>query len=229
MKMDPIFTILVPTYHHGRILRHALDSILQQTTQDFEVFVICDGAVDEGRQIAWQYAHRDKRFRVLDRPKGARNGEVYRHEALLAAKGKFVCYLSDDDLWFPDHLQLMEQALANNDFVHSRYVAVMKKAKLIAIRSSLEDAGIRQRMSKGENFNILGPTIAGHRMDTYHRLPQGWAPAQEDVWSDLNMWRKFLRLDDITVSTIPVVTALILPSPFRTTMTLQEREAEIAF
>ncbi|KEK21640.1 hypothetical protein BAGA_27575 [Bacillus gaemokensis] len=43
------------------------------------------------------------------------------------------------------------------------------------------------------------------------------------------MWRKFLQLDDITFYTIPIVTALILPSPFRTTMTLQEREAETLF
>lgn len=41
------------------------------------------------------------RFHVLDRPKGTRHGELYRHEALQVAKGKFVCYLSDDDLWFP--------------------------------------------------------------------------------------------------------------------------------
>ncbi|MCE5170056.1 glycosyltransferase family 2 protein [Paenibacillus profundus] len=115
--MEPIFTILVPTYTHGRLLHFALDSILQQTCQQFEVFVICDGAVDEGRDIAWEYSRKDARFHVLDRPKGFRNGEVYRHEALQIAQGKFVCYLCDDDQWFPDHLEQMEQALARADFV----------------------------------------------------------------------------------------------------------------
>ncbi|ETT81421.1 MULTISPECIES: glycosyltransferase family A protein [Bacillus] len=57
----------------------------------------------------------------------ARNGEIYRHEALQLAKGKFVCYLSDDDSWFPDHLQYMEQALSKADFVHSRYMAIVNK------------------------------------------------------------------------------------------------------
>ncbi|WP_411829117.1 glycosyltransferase family 2 protein [Paenibacillus apiarius] len=46
--MEPVFSILVPTYTHGCLLRFALDSILQQTCQQFEVFVICDGAIDEG-------------------------------------------------------------------------------------------------------------------------------------------------------------------------------------
>ncbi|MGE6552289.1 hypothetical protein ACQKFK_25885 [Bacillus mycoides] len=43
------------------------------------------------------------------------------------AKGKFICYLSDDDSWFPDHLQYMEQALSKADFVHSGYMAIVNK------------------------------------------------------------------------------------------------------
>lgn len=77
-------------------------------------------------------------------------------------------------------------------------------------------------------YNIFGPTVAGHRIDTYRRLPEGWAPGPEDVWSDLHMWRKFLRLDNITFTTIPAVTALVFPSPCRTAMTLQERATESA-
>jgi glycosyltransferase involved in cell wall biosynthesis len=226
--MNPMFTILVPTFNHGSLLRFALDSILQQTCQNFEVSVICDGAVEEGREIAWRYARKDPRIHVIDRPKGARHGENYRHEVLQSAKGEFVCYLADDDLWFPDHLHQMRQALSNADFVHSRYVAVVHKEQMTAIHETLEDAEIRDRMLN-EEFNIFGPTIAGHRMDTYSRLPEGWSPGPEDVWSDLNMWRKFLQLENITFYTIPAVTALILPSPYRTSMTLQEREAETAF
>ncbi|WP_459502340.1 glycosyltransferase family 2 protein [Bacillus sp. C1] len=226
--INPLFTILVPTFNHGRLLQYALNSILQQTYQEFEVFIICDGAVEEGRKIAWEYARKDRRFRVFDRPKGLRNGEAHRHEALQNAKGQFVCYLGDDDLWFPDHLEHMKQALAKADFVHSRYVAVICEDKLKTIQYSLEDDIIRKRMLK-ELFNIFGPTIAGHRLDTYHRLPEGWNPGPDDVWSDLNMWRKFLQLDNIIFYTIPIVTALILPSPFRTNMTLEERETETLF
>ena len=225
--MDPMFTIVVPTYQHGCLLRYALQSIEQQTIQDFEVFIICDGAVDEGRDIAWEYARQDHRFRVWDRPKGARNGEAYRHEALLTARGKFVCYLSDDDLWFPHHLQRMKYALVKNDFVHSRYVAVSHEDNMVVIRESLDDDKIRELMMS-KKFNIFGPSIAGHRMDTYQRLPEGWAPGPDDIWSDLNMWRKFLRLEDIKIATIHEVTALILPSPFRAAMTLQDRESELA-
>ena len=40
----------------------------------------------------------DERVRFLDFPKGARHGELNRHEALREARGRIVCYLSDDDL-----------------------------------------------------------------------------------------------------------------------------------
>ncbi|WP_337098201.1 glycosyltransferase family 2 protein [Paenibacillus sp. YIM B09110] len=224
---NPTFTVLVPTYNHGRLLMYALNSILQQTVQSFEVFVICDGAVDEGRKLAWQYAVKDHRIHVIDRPKGARHGEAYRHEALLAAKGKYVCYLGDDDLWFPDHLHLMGQALATSDFVHSRYVAV-NNYNMDILRGSLENIEIRNRMLN-DRFNIVSPTIAGHRLEVYRRLPEGWSPSPLDIWTDLNMWRKFIRLEGITFSTIPVVTALLLPSPFRANLTLQEREQEMVY
>ncbi|MEW9182394.1 MULTISPECIES: hypothetical protein [Bacillus] len=122
----------------------------------------------------------------------------------------------------------MEKALNKADFVHSRYLAVIHNQMMTTIKESLEEAWVRNRMLQ-EPFNIFGPTIAGHRMDTYRCLPEGWAPGPKDVWSDLNMWRKFLLLNDVTFYTIPAVTALILPSPFRTSMTLEERKTETKF
>ncbi|OPH53093.1 hypothetical protein BC351_31945 [Paenibacillus ferrarius] len=227
MYMNPSFTILIPTFNHGYLLKYALDSILLQTNQNFEVFIICDGAVIEGRKTAWRYAFSDPRFNVVDRPKGDRHGEAYRHEALLSAKGKFVCYLGDDDLWFPDHLHQIEQALATCDFVHSRHTGVNDQNQVFSHYDSIENVEIRQRMLN-QKFNIFGPTVVGHRMETYRRLQEGWAPGPSDIWSDLNMWRKFIRLEEINFATIPAVTALFLPSPFRLKMTLKEREEEMA-
>ncbi|MFD6511013.1 glycosyltransferase family A protein [Bacillus sp. NPDC060175] len=79
---------------------------------------------------------------------GARNGEIYRHEASQLAKGKFVCYLSGDDSCFPDHLQYMEQALSKADFVHSRYMAIVNKEQMMAIQGSFEELETRDRMLK---------------------------------------------------------------------------------
>ncbi|MBB6694630.1 glycosyltransferase family 2 protein [Cohnella xylanilytica] len=223
----PLFSIVVPTYRNGRLLRYALDSVRNQSLSDYEVFVVCDSAVEEGREIAFEFARRDSRFRVLDRPKGARHGEAYRHEVLLAARGRYVGYLCDDDLWLPDHLRRMGQALERAEFVHSLY-AFFQGGRLSVFRNALEDPAIRELMLE-QPFNIFGPTAASHRLDTYFRLPEGWAPGPEGVWSDLNMWRKFLRLEHVVLSTVPEITSVSFPSSLRPSMTLEQREKETAY
>ncbi len=67
----------------------------------------------------------DVRVRFFDFPKGERHGELNRHEALGEAKGRIVCYLSDDDLLLPGHVVEMGRLLENADFAHSAPFAVM--------------------------------------------------------------------------------------------------------
>jgi len=54
----PKVSIIVPSYNHGRFLRQRLDSILQQTCQDFEVFVLDDASTDNTREVLAEYAAR---------------------------------------------------------------------------------------------------------------------------------------------------------------------------
>ena len=53
----------------------------------------------------------DPRVRWFDNPKGPRHGELHRHAALQEARGEIVCYLCDDDLWLPDHVERMRALL----------------------------------------------------------------------------------------------------------------------
>ncbi len=105
-------TVVVPTHDHGPTLRLSLASALAQTVEDIEVLVIGDGVPDVTREILADLGRRDERIRFFDHPKGPRNGEVYRHAALKDARGEVVCYLSDDDLWLPEHLETLVALLA---------------------------------------------------------------------------------------------------------------------
>src|SRR5205085_10416419 len=89
----------------------------------------------------------------------------------------------------------------------------------------LADPTARYRMLE-QRWNFFGPTVAGYRLSTYRRLPQGWAPAPEDIWCDLHMWRKFLRLEHITVGTRYSIQAIALENAGRQGMNLEERRAE---
>src|SRR5256885_5428375 len=88
-------------------------------SSDLEVFVIGDGVPDVTRELMAELAAADQRVRFFDHPKGPRHGERYRHAALHEARGEIVCYLCDDDLWLPGHVEHLRELLHESDFAHS--------------------------------------------------------------------------------------------------------------
>jgi hypothetical protein len=199
--------------------------VLAQTLADFELCVICDGAPPETIACAEDLARRDARVKVFAHPKGERHGEAWRHLALARSEARHVAHIGDDDLWFPDHLAEMDRLLATADFGNLLHVYVHPGGRIELLTDHLGRPETRRRMLS-EKYNTFGMSHAGYRMEAYRRLPQGWAPAPPDVWSDLHMWRKFLAMDGLTCATRAVVTALHFAAPQRTDVTLDERRAE---
>jgi glycosyltransferase involved in cell wall biosynthesis len=119
----PKFSIVVATYDTAEAhLRAALDSVLAQTYDNWELCVADDASPQpQVRRILQEYAARDARVRLTFR---AENGHISRatNSALEIADGDFVCLLDHDDLFTPD--ALFEMALLLNihpdaDFIYS--------------------------------------------------------------------------------------------------------------
>jgi len=103
----PLVSVILPTLNRPRGLERALQSLREQRLADFEVVVVNDGGPDP--------AHVLERFRDLllvplahERNKGA---AAARNTGLAAARGRYVAYLDDDDIIFPQHLQGLVRAL----------------------------------------------------------------------------------------------------------------------
>ena len=97
--MSPRVSVLIPCYNAERYLSAALDSVLAQTYQDFEIIVVDDGSTDDSAAVAARYP-RVRCFRH------AHSGiSVTRNLCLSKAKGEFVAFLDADDLWVPEKLE----------------------------------------------------------------------------------------------------------------------------
>jgi hypothetical protein len=162
---------------------------------------------------------------VYDFPKGERHGEAHRHTALCDATGDFVAHIADDDLWFPDHLKELGAHLSEVEFGNLFQVSAGRDGTLHPYVDDLADPSARRRMLE-QRWNFFGPTVAGYRLSTYRRLPQGWASAPSGVWCDLHMWRKFLRLASISVGTRFSIQSITLENAGRQGMSLEERRRE---
>ncbi|HEV7498488.1 MAG TPA: glycosyltransferase family A protein [Vicinamibacteria bacterium] len=99
--------VILPTYRRPHTIGAAIRSVLRQTHQDLTLHVVGDGCSEETEAVV--RACDDPRLRFQRFPKAAGFGYVHRNVVLKASAAPYVAYMTDDDLWFPDHL---ERALA---------------------------------------------------------------------------------------------------------------------
>jgi succinoglycan biosynthesis protein ExoW len=222
---SPLFTIILAINRPPLLLPFAIESALRQTVQDFELFIVCDGAPEETVKLAETYAAGDDRIKVYPFPKGQRHGEAHRDTALKDARSTYVAHLADDDLWLPNHLSELELLLKTCDFGNLLQTDVHPSGRIKLHTGSLGDPATRDRMLK-EKWNLFGPSTAGYRLEAYRALPVGWSPAPEDIWTDLHMWRRFLSFDGITANTRYSVQCIKITDSRRREMTLEERFEE---
>ena len=207
-------TVLVPTHDHGRTLLESVGTALEQTVTEIEVLIVGDGPSDETREAARKLSHADARVRYLEFAKGPRNGEIHRHAALEGARGRIVCYLSDDDLWLPDHVAAMEELLAGGvGFAHALPVRIEPDGSVGGWSVDLAVPYYRSQIAAGRNWIPL--SCGAHTVEAYRRLSAGWTTTPPGwIGTDVYMWRKLLAAGVSAVSgTRPTV--LVFPSPDR--------------
>ena len=105
--MDPAVTIVLPTFNRPRLLRRALASIAAQTFSDFEVIVIDDAGVDP-TSVVESFA--DEIDLKLIRHPHNQGVTIAQNTGIAAARGTFIAFLGDDDLYHPAHLATLHEA-----------------------------------------------------------------------------------------------------------------------
>ena len=103
------FSVIIPSYNSAAFLPQALDSLLSQTTGDFEIVVVDDGSTDDTQQILDAYAAKDPRVRCVRQENAGVSAA--RNNGLAAAKGDWVTFLDADDTYAPDTLQAFSTAI----------------------------------------------------------------------------------------------------------------------
>lgn len=93
--MEVKISIIIPVYNVEKYLRECLDSILNQSFQDFEIICVDDGSTDRSLAILQEYKTRDDRFVILQqRHSGA---GAARNNGIRLAEGKYIQFLDADD------------------------------------------------------------------------------------------------------------------------------------
>ena len=101
MEEEPFFSVIIPTYNRSQILIKTLQSVLEQTFQNFEVIIIDNGSTDNTEQVIKKVEDNRVHYRWQ---KGTGSPANPRNQGIKFSRGKWICLLDSDDLWFPNKL-----------------------------------------------------------------------------------------------------------------------------
>jgi GalNAc5-diNAcBac-PP-undecaprenol beta-1,3-glucosyltransferase len=223
--MPVVATVLIPTFNHGPTLRHSVGSALDQTVSDIEIFIVGDGVPDVTREIVADLISHDNRVRFFDNPKGPRTGEIHRHRALAEARGEIVCYLSDDDLWLPDHVETMRELLEKADYANALMLHLDAVDGLGVAPLDLSYPGERELVVMGRKGTSL--SSMAHTLEMYRRLPYGWRTTPRGIFTDYYMQQQLLGETWCRAVSSMRPTMLKFKSEDRTGWTLDQRVIEL--
>lgn len=112
MKNTPFFTVIIPTYNRAEFLGEAIKSVLSQTFQDFELIIVDDRSTESMQKVVDLYKDDRIAFMINSRSKGPAGA---RNSGMLEAKGKWIAFLDDDDVWLPQKLDLLYRKIRKAD------------------------------------------------------------------------------------------------------------------
>ena len=121
---SPDISIIVPVHNSAKYLGDCLDSLLNQTYQNFEIICVNDGSCDNSGLVLKKYAHKDKRIKIkISECHGVGNA---RNIGIDLAKGKYVFFMDSDDLLHKDTLSnfIKIATKTNADIICGKYKKV---------------------------------------------------------------------------------------------------------
>ena len=145
----PLISIVIATYNRSNILQYAIESVIRQTIDDWEVIVIGDCCTDDSESVVRSF--QDKRIHWHNLAENFGEQSYPNNVGVEKARGKYVCFLNHDDLYFPDHLELCLERIrdADADLVFAA-IAIAKPRSIDQLNLGKWDCQIRSVSPTGK-------------------------------------------------------------------------------
>lgn len=123
MENNVLISIVTPCYNASSVISQAIDSVVNQTYQNWEMLIVDDCSTDSSASIIKEYVEKDGRIKYFKTETASGSPSLPRNIALEYARGEYIAFLDSDDVWLENKLeeQLLFMKSNNHDFVYSDY------------------------------------------------------------------------------------------------------------
>lgn len=215
--MSPLVSVIIPSYNHEKFLKERIDSVLNQTFQDFELIILDDLSPDNSQEIIESYRAHPKVSQIIYNEKNSGSTFFQWNKAILSlAKGEFIWIAESDDVADPKFLETLVPMLQQNSEVVLAYSQSAKMDSEGKITGSWSEW--TQDLVEGNYFNdsfqmngqeyiekflihkntIPNASAVLFRRKTYAEI--GGAVVDMKTNGDWGLWFKMLMEGDINYS-----------------------------
>lgn len=113
----PRVSVLMPSYNHSQFVSEAINSVLDQTLDDWELIIVDDDSKDESQKILTKFTEVDDRIKLRVHEKNMGIAKTL-NDCFKYSKGQYIAFIASDDVWMGDKLEKQINILDNdNDLV----------------------------------------------------------------------------------------------------------------
>ncbi len=140
MPDTDLISIITATYNRSNVLKFTIQSVIDQTYENWELLIIGDCCTDDTEAMVQTFGHPGITFINLEKNIGEQSGP--NNYGMSLARGNLIAFLNNDDLWLPNHLRLLHERInaTKADLVYSMFYPVTAGIDLKLMPLRVNDA-----------------------------------------------------------------------------------------
>ncbi|UYH54952.1 glycosyltransferase family 2 protein [Qipengyuania sp. SS22] len=201
----PRMSVVMPVYNVEAYIAEAIQSVLDQTFEDFELIIVDDGGQDGSMDLARSFD--DPRIRIV--PQENRGLAGARNIGIAEAQAPYIALLDSDDRWHQDKLMLHFVHLQANphigvSYAGSRMIDEHGAAMSVAMRPKLTDVTARDILCRNPIGNVSAPVLRRTALDRaafphpQERTRTCWFDESFRQSEDIELWVRLASLHDVS-------------------------------
>lgn len=190
LKNMPLITVYIPTYNRIKLLKRAIESVLKQTYDNFEIIVVDDNSNDGTQEYLKEIAVNNKKIRYFFKKENS-GACISRNIAINNAKGEYITGLDDDDYMLEQRLEIFEE----NSELLNRYAFLFTKnlfeRESVVYKKNISDFFSPKIISRE---HLLYNNFVGNQIFIKTAILKSYIGFDEKIlaWQDLELWYRIL-------------------------------------
>ncbi|HPQ08425.1 MAG TPA: glycosyltransferase [Bacteroidia bacterium] len=205
MKTYPIFSIIIPTYNRSNVIENTIQSVINQTFQNFELIIVDDGSTDNTEEVVKPFlSEKIRYFKIQNSERG-----FARNFGAKQAIGEWLNFFDSDDILYNNHLETAFNIINNYNIKIFHLSYDIKTNKTI----------IHSRTKILSDSIIYGNPFSCNSVFIEKNFFQNFYFNENRIIAGLEDWELWLRISAHTeIKHFPIITSAIIQHPNRSVM-----------